>query len=47
MSLIYISYGVTQGKHSSSNFFSVFVSDMHQALDELNAHDYMDPINLL
>ena len=39
--------GVTQGKTSSSNVFSFFVSDMHKPLESLENCDYMDPMNLL
>ena len=41
------SYGVTQGKHSSANLFSFYVSDMPQAIDQLNSDDYMDPFNCI
>ena len=40
-------HGVTQGKSSSANIFSLFVSDMHESLDESGNHDFMDPYNLL
>ena len=44
---IQTSYGVTQGKSSSANVFSFFVSDTHQSVDEVNCNDFLDPFNLL
>ena len=43
---IQTSYGVTQGKSSSANVFSFFVSDMHQSVDEVNCNDFLDLFNL-
>ena len=37
------SFGVTQGKNSSANLFSCYVSDMHLKFDHLNCQHYMDP----
>ena len=38
-------HGVTQGKQSSANFFSFYVSDMPDALKNM-IDDFMDPFNL-
>ena len=38
-------HGLTQGKNSSANFFSLFVSDMSKAMVP-NTCDFMDPMNL-
>ena len=40
-------HGVTQGKNSSANVFSFFISDMSDALVNLNTIDFMDPMSLL
>ena len=40
-------YGVTQGKSSSANIFSFFVSDMHNKLQQNFLGDFMDPLNVL
>ena len=40
------SYGVAQGRHSSPNFYSFYVSDMPRCTDELSDIDFMDPHNL-
>ena len=38
-------HGVTQGKQSSANFYSMYVSDMPDALKRM-IDDFMDPLNL-
>ena len=38
--------GLTQGKTTSSNYFSLFVSDMPNGLQEANNQDFMDPFNI-
>ena len=38
--------GLTQGKGSSANLFSFFISDMHECMDSINTSDFMDPHNL-
>ena len=38
-------HGLTQGKNSSANFYSFYVSDMPDALKEM-IDDFMDPFNL-
>ena len=38
-------HGVTQGKKSSANLYSFFVSDMPECLSEFK-NDFMDPANL-
>ena len=38
--------GVTQGKTTSANYFSLFVSDMPNGLAHANNGDFMDPFNL-
>ena len=40
-------HGVTQGRKSSSNLFSFFVSDMPESLNNLQTTDFLDPYNLL
>ena len=40
------SYGVAQGRHSSPNLYSFYVSDMPQCTNELENEDFMDPFNL-
>lgn len=40
-------YGVTQGKSSSANLFSCFISDMPQSVQDCNVNDFMDPLNVL
>ena len=42
---IEIHYGVTQGRHSSSNIYSFYVSDMPSCTDDLPNSDFMDPYN--
>ena len=44
---IYTNYGLTQGKSSSADKFSFFVSDMHDCFDEDDNHDFMYHFNLL
>ena len=39
-------HGVTQGKESSANLYSFYVSDMPTYLEEFTS-DYMDPLNLV
>ena len=39
--------GVTQGKSSSANLFSLFISDMYESIQDANTSDFMDPYNLL
>ena len=39
-------FGVTQGRSSSANLFSFYVSDMPSAFNNLDISDYMDPYNL-
>ena len=38
-------YSVTQGRKSSVNLFSFYVSGMHAALNDINTDDFMDPLN--
>lgn len=38
--------GLTQGKTTSSNYFSLFVSDMPNDLPQANNKDFMDPFNI-
>ena len=40
-------YGVTQGRRTSTNLFSFFISDMRNALFGLNTHDFFEPFNLI
>ena len=40
------SYGVAQGRNSSPNFYSFFVSDMPRCMDSLENKDFIDPHNL-
>ncbi len=40
-------HGVTQGKNSSGNVFSFFVSDMQSHMERLETNDFMDPMSLL
>jgi len=40
-------HGVAQGRRSSTNYFSFFVSDMPTCLKDLNTNDFLDPYNLL
>ena len=40
------SYGVAQGRNSSPNFYSFFVSDMPHCMDSLANKDFIDPHNL-
>ena len=39
-------YGVTQGRRSSGSLFSFYVSDMPDALNDIEYDDYMDPLSL-
>ena len=39
-------HGVTQGRRSSGNLFSFYISDMKTATQNLQTNDFMDPINL-
>ena len=39
-------YGVTQGRNSSPDSYSFYVSDMPNCTDELPNIDYMDPHNI-
>ena len=39
-------HGVTQGKESSANLYSFYVSDMSSCLEEFTS-DFMDPLNLV
>ena len=39
-------YGVTQGRRSSGSLFTFYVSDMPNALKNLQTDDFMDPHNL-
>ena len=39
-------HGVTQGKESSANLYSFYVSDMSSCLEQFTT-DYMDPLNLV
>ena len=39
-------HGVTQGRKSSANFYSMYVSDMADSLENIS-NNYMDPCNLL
>ena len=40
-------HGVAQGRRSSTNYFSFFVSDMPICLKYLNTNDFLDPYNLV
>ena len=40
------SYGVAQGRHTSPNLYSFFVSDMSPCINELIGEDFMDPFNI-
>ncbi len=40
-------HGVTQGKNSSGNVFSFFISDMKSHMENVGTNDFMDPMNLL
>ena len=40
------SYGVAQGRNSSPNFYSFFVSDMPRCMDSLEEKDFIHPHNL-
>ncbi len=39
-------YGVTQGRRSSGSFFSYYVSDMPNAVNDKQYDDFMDPLSL-
>ena len=38
---------MTQGRRSSTNLFSFFVSDMPISLRNINSNDFIDPYNLI
>ena len=40
------SYGVAQGRHTSPNLYSFFVSDMPLCTNELIGEGFMDPFNI-
>ena len=40
-------HGVTQGRASSTNLFSFYVSDMGSALNDVDSNDFLDPYNLI
>ena len=40
------SYGMAQGRHSSPNFYTFYVSDMPRCTDILENNDFMDLYNL-
>ena len=40
-------HGVTQGRNSSTNLFSFFVSDMPDSTRHLQTNDFLDPYNLI
>ena len=42
---IYKGHGVPQGRKSSSNHFS-YVSDLGDAVNEIDTNDFLDPFNL-
>ena len=39
-------HGVTQGRRSSGNLFSFYISDMKTVTQNLQTNDFMDPVNL-
>ena len=39
-------YGVTQGRRSSGSLFGFYVSDMPEALNDIEYDDFMDPLSL-
>ena len=39
-------YGVTQGRRSSTSFFSFLLKDMPKSIPSSNPPDFMDPFNL-
>lgn len=39
-------FGVTQGRRSSGDIFTFYVSEMSSAFDTLQMNDFMDPLNL-
>ena len=39
-------FGVTQGRRSSGSLFSFYVSDMPEALNDIQYDDFMDPLSL-
>ena len=39
-------HGVTQGRRSSGNIFSFYISDMKSATRDIGTNDFMDPVNL-
>ena len=40
-------HGVTQGRNSSCNIFSFYISDMSEPLKNLNNHEFTEPENIL
>ena len=40
-------HGITQGKKSSANFFSFYVSDMGEKMKEADTNDFLGPFNLV
>ena len=39
-------YGVTQGRRSSTSFFSFLICDMGKAINTINYDDFMEPHNM-
>ena len=39
-------HGLTQGKTSSASIFSYYISDMHEATNNVHPKDFYDPLNL-
>ena len=39
-------HGLTQGKTSSASIFSYYISDMHEAVNNVHPKDFLDPLNL-
>ena len=39
-------YGVTKGRGSSANLYSLYVLDMPESMSNLGTTDFMDPLNL-
>ena len=40
-------HGVTQGRKSSGNLFTYYISDMPEAINSIPTMDFLDPYNLL
>ena len=40
-------HGATQGRASSTNLFSFYVSDIGSALNDVDSNDFLDPYNLI